>query len=127
MQATVPKTMQSLTACTLKRSAGAWLSPNRLVAPTNMKFQPIPSATSAREKCANCRPARLASTQAAVSATPQRITRRAPKRAISRPVTKPGANIASEWSWMTVVLSPIPKPQSIISSGVEVITRFMVP
>ena len=50
-----------------------------------------------------------------------------PSRWISRPVTNPGRNIAIECARITSALAPMPKPQNIICSGVEAITRFIVP
>ena len=51
----------------------------------------------------------------------------APKRWISRPVMNPGRNIAIEWARITSALSFTPKPQNSICSGVEAMTRFIVP
>ena len=49
--AVVPNTMKSLKACALPRSAGRYVVVSRVVAPTNMKFQPTPFSPSAPRKC----------------------------------------------------------------------------
>jgi hypothetical protein len=42
-------------------------------------------------------------------------------------VTKPGANMAIECARITSALAATPKPHNSICSGVEAITRFIVP
>ena len=69
----------------------------------------------------------LTAAQRSVSAPPARMIRCTPKRWISRPVTKPGRNIAIECARITSALAPTPKPHSSICNGVEAITRFIVP
>ena len=54
----LPKTRKSLNAWTLLRSSGRWHWVTMVVAPMKAKFQPIPSSTSAVQKCATVMPAR---------------------------------------------------------------------
>ena len=46
--ATKPSTRKSLKPCTFACSARVCVVPSKLVAPMNEKFQPMPSATSAK-------------------------------------------------------------------------------
>ena len=55
------------------------------------------------------------------------MTRSTLKRAINAPVKKLGAYIASTCHWMPRVASVTECPQSIIASGAEVITMFIMP
>ncbi len=58
---------------------------------------------------------------------PARITGCGPKRWISRPVMKPGRNMAMECARITSAEAFTPKPQIAISSGVDAMTRFIEP
>ncbi len=49
---------------------GRMASVSSVVAPTNMKFQPTPSSTSASQKCTTSTPASAIATQTTFSATP---------------------------------------------------------
>ena len=60
-----------------------------------------------------------------ISTRPRPVMRPTPKRAISAPVTKLGAYIASTCHWMPSVASVTEWPQSTMASGAEVITRFI--
>ena len=66
-------------------------------------------------------------TQSKVSTAPMQMIGCAPKRWISRPVTKPGRNMAIECARITSALAFTPKPQNSICSGVEAMIRFIVP
>ena len=58
---------------------------------------------------------------------PMQITGWAPMRWMTRPVMKPGRNMAIECARITSALSFTPKPQNSICSGVEAMIRFIVP
>ena len=53
--------------------------------------------------------------------------RSTPKRAISEPVMKLGAYIASTCHWMPSAASVTEWPQPTIASGADVITIFIMP
>ena len=57
---------------------------------------------------------------------PSAVTRSTPKRAISVPVTKLGAYIASTCHWMPSVASVTEWPQPTMASGAEVIIMFII-
>ena len=54
------------------------------------------------------------------------VMRSTPKRAISVPVKKLGAYIASTCHWMPSVASVTEWPQPTMASGAEVITMFIM-
>ena len=92
-----------------------------------MKFQPTPSTISARVKCATVSPWSAIAVQAAISATPARITGSTPKRLISTPVTKPGPYMPTTCHSIANAAAPNGCPQKFIAIGVAVIRRFMSP
>ncbi len=66
-----------------------------------MKFQPTPRSTSAHQKSMTSCPERPTATHASWQATPTAITRTTPKRLMSEPVKKDGANIATTCAAIT--------------------------
>ena len=80
----------------------------------------VPAATANRT-------AATKATAPAVSTAPTRMIWWLPNFWISRPVTKPGAYIDTECARITSAEAATPNPHSIISSGVDAISRFIVP
>ena len=95
VQATLPNTMKSLVAWTRTRSCGSWAVASSVVPPTNMKFQPTPSITSATMNVATTGGKPVDGDAEQVSTAPMQMIGWAPKRWISRPVMKP----AGTWRW----------------------------
>src|SRR6266567_6549974 len=123
--AMVPKMQKSLNACTLLRSSGRCGSVTIVVAPTRVKFHPMPSSTSAVQKCVTVMPEKPTAADRNSSARPRATMRVTPKRRMSEPVKKLGAYIENTCHWMPSVASDTDSPQSTIASGAEVIIRFI--
>jgi hypothetical protein len=92
-----------------------------------VKFHPSPRRTSAHWKCPTSCPERATATQPISIATPARITLRTPKRWISEPVKKLGANIAITCPAITVAAAEYGCPQNPIASGVAVMRSVITP
>ena len=73
-----------------------------VVPPVYMKFQPMPTRTSATRKCATVSPASATATQLAINATPATMIVSTPKRLIRSPVTNPGAYMPTTCHWITI-------------------------
>ena len=71
-------------------------------------------------------PIRPIATVAIRHAAPASSTRRSPMRRMMWPVTKDGANMPRMWTESTPAVSPTPKPQNFIASGVAVMTKTIV-
>ena len=89
------------------------------------KFQPTPSRVIATAKWPSDNPDRATATLPASSRSPAATTGAAPKRAISAPVKKLGANIATMCHWMAKFEAEIGNPQRRMASGAEVIRKFI--
>ena len=100
--AIVENMMKSLAPCVRAFSPGAWASVRSDVPPVYMKFQPTPMSARARRKCATALPLNATAAPAAITITPAKITFSTPKRAMSDPVTKPGANMPTTCHEITV-------------------------
>ncbi len=92
-----------------------------------MKFQPMPSSTSAKVKWAIVLPASAVATQPPTSSTPARITGSTPKRLIRSPVTNPGAYMPTTCHWITNAAAAKGCWQKLIARGVATISRFITP
>ena len=117
----------SFTPCTLARSAGVWDSVSSVVAPTNRKFHPIPTSTSANQKCATSTPDSAIATHPTLRTTPVSSMVIRPKRWISFPVTNDGANMLMKCHWMTKAASLNGCWHATMASGVAVMIRFITP
>ena len=91
------------------------------------KFQPTPSSTREPQKCSSSSPISAIRAEAAIITSPSAVMRRLPKRAISRPVKKLGANMASTCHWMPSAASPTVWPQPTMAMGAAVIRKAMRP
>ncbi len=92
-----------------------------------LKFQPTPSRISAPQKCSSSSPIRAITPEAPVSSRPSAVTGSLPQRAIRRPVTKLGANMASTCHCTPRAASPTLKPQPTMAMGVAVIRNAISP
>jgi hypothetical protein len=93
----------------------------------NMKFQPTPSVISPTQKLAKSTPDSAVAIATACSTAPVAITLMTPNRLMMCQVKKLGRNMPTICHWITVAASLKTNPQKVIASGVEVISKFMMP